>query len=162
MLSHRTDVLRHRILSACAIAALSRVANGSSFGTENGRTYRLLPDRNGWRNFSFGRGYGGAYTDLDVLASLEGTFGIEIDDYGLFTVRRFDVRLVNILDQGNIDAGWMDGDPLALKLYVNPIGLGGYRWNFDEGQIVIGHVPFLTLDRVRPSHCGTWALHIRP
>jgi hypothetical protein len=93
------------------------------------RTYEFLPGQE--RLFQFQGGLLGT----DVQAQLAGSFDVEIEDNGASRLTRFDVQLVDILDQGFSPLDWSEGMPLADVLFVNPVGLIGNR---DATLITLG------------------------
>ncbi len=93
------------------------------------RTYEFLSGQD--RLFQFQGGLLGT----DVQAQLAGSFDVEIMNDGTSRLTRFDVQLVDILDQGFSPLGWSEGTSLADVLFVNPVGLTGYR---DAALITLG------------------------
>jgi hypothetical protein len=79
--------------------------------------------------------YGGGLTGMDVFANLAGSFDLEIEDDGASAITRFDVLLMDILEQGDVVSTLKNGDLLLPLLYVNPIGLGG---EYDGSNVTLG------------------------
>jgi len=85
------------------------------------RTYEFLPGQEQLFQFQ------GGLLGTDVRAQLAGSFDVEIEYDGTSRLTRFDVQLVDILDQGLFPVGWSEGTSLADVLFVNPVRLTGSR-----------------------------------
>jgi hypothetical protein len=82
------------------------------------RTYRIASDQPRLLRFA------GGLFGYDVSAQLAGSFDVEIEA-GSATLTRFDVSIIDIVDQGLANTGWSNGQSLAPLLFVNPVGLTG-------------------------------------
>jgi hypothetical protein len=127
-----TKTMTCRRIYACVIIGIGLIlciGASPAFSIEL-RTYKIADDQGRWLHF------GGGTSTIAAQASLAGSFDVEVDDYGVYKITRFDVRLIDILNEGDIAAGWTEGDLLAPKLFVHPVGLVG---GSDGNQTAIGH-----------------------
>ena len=109
--------------------AVGLVAIASVAGAAELRTYEFVPGQD--RLFS----YSGGLVGVHVEAQLAGSFDVEIEADGTSRLTRFDVQLVDVLDTGLYEVGWMNGDSLADQLFVDPVGLIG---RLDGDLITLG------------------------
>jgi hypothetical protein len=93
------------------------------------RTYEFVAGQD--RLFS----YSGGLVGVHVEAQLTGSFDVEIEADGTSQLTRFDVQLADVVDTGLYAVGWMNGEHLADKLFVDPVGLTGH---FDGDWITLG------------------------
>jgi hypothetical protein len=124
-------VLRQSLLSLVLAFGLATLCSAAEL-----RTYTLADNQA--RLFHFVGGLLG--TDVD--ASLSGSFDVVVEPDGQSRITRFDLSLVDILDQSLHPISWSEGTPLDEKLFAVPQGLTG---TLTGTELVLGEPAFIVL-----------------